>query len=91
MKAVQLALDIFLNRLAGESIVLMNDKCHNGGVSSEAGGTSSWIMCNMAWKVVQWLELHSVAILAHYIPGKKIILTSLSMEWSLLPQVFDAV
>ena len=38
MKAVQLALDAFLNRLAGKSVVLMSDNCHGGGVSSKAGG-----------------------------------------------------
>ena len=42
------------------------------------------VMCDMAWEVVQWSELLSVAISAQYILGRKNILVD---QLSLLDQV----
>ena len=56
-------------------------------------------MCKLAQEIVAWLELHTVSIVAWYIPGKKNILADqlshpdqvLPTEWSILLWVFDGI
>ena len=95
MKATQLALKTFLDRLAGESVVFMSDSSTIVAYLKKHGGAVSKVMCSLAQEIVVWSELHLLAISARYIPRKKNVLADesscpdqvLPKDWFFLPWV----
>ena len=65
----------------------------------EQRGTVFLDICRLPQKIIAWLDLHMVTILARYIPGKKNFLVDrlshldqvLPTDWSLLPRLFDDI
>ena len=57
------------------------------------------MMCSPAQEIMAWTELHLVTLSARYIPGRNNIIVDqlshpdqvLPTEWSILPQVCDAI
>ena len=73
MKAVQLALIVFLPEIMGQSLVLMSKNAVGVAYLRKQGNMISWNLCSLAQEVIEWSELHIVLITARYIPKKNII------------------
>ena len=101
MKLVILALNALLDRLEGESVILMSNNTTVMAYLKKQGGTISKVLCSLAQGEMMWVAVHSVTFIARYvyIPGKKNVLADqvshqdqdLPTEWSLLPLVFDTI
>ena len=98
MKVVILALDTILDKVSGESVVLMSENTTVVAYLRRHWDAVSRVMSNLALEVVLWTEIHSVNLMVRYIPGKKYILADqlshpdqfLPTEWPLLPWVSNA-
>ena len=62
MRTVFLALAAYLPQLAGQLVVLMSDKATVVEYLWNQGSTVSRVICDLAFKVVLWTEIHSVTI-----------------------------
>ena len=91
MKAVQLVLNAFPDRLTEESVVLRSYNSTIMVYLKKQGGTVSKAMCDLAQEIMMWSEFHSGAISMRYIAGKMNIRADqlnrpnqvLPTEWSL--------
>ena len=99
LKAMILALNAFLDRITGKSLVLVSDNASVVACLKKHGGTISKVLCDLAQEVVPWPEIHLIALTESYVCRKKNILMDqlshpdqvLPMEWSFLPWVFDLI
>ena len=97
MKAVVLAAqNTFLNRITGESVVLMSANTTVVAYLKKQRGTVSKVLCNLAQEVFLWTKARLIALTVSYIPGERNILVdqlscpdqALPTALFLLPQVF---
>ena len=86
-------------KLLGQSVVLLSDNAMIVAYLQHQDGMVFHVLCRMANEIVLWTERHLVSLMARYIPGKTNVLAEklsrpdpvLSMEWSLLPRVFERI
>ena len=71
VKATQLALNTFLSRIRGESVVLMSDNVLVVAYLTKQGSTVLRAMCSLTQEVVVWSELHVVMLSARCTPQEE--------------------
>ena len=95
MKAMLLALQSFLELIAGRSVTAM---CNNSKVVAyvnKQGGTAPRSLCLLASQLLRWTESLNVHLDARYLPGQSNVLADLlsrrdqviGTEWSPHPRV----
>ena len=70
MKAVQLAVNVFLPRILGESVNLMINAIMVAYLKTQGALFPDW-WCSLAKEIMAWTELHLVTLSTQYIQGKK--------------------
>ena len=65
------------------------------GIHKQQGGTRSWTLCALLWRILVWTQLRGITLTARHIPGCLNVIAdqlsckgqALHTEWSLHPQV----
>ena len=99
MKAVFLALKHFQGQLRQKIVLVSSDNSTVVSYINKEGGTHSFEMCALMWRILAWSNAREIQIRARHIPGNlNVIADSLSRrdkaiqtEWSLHPQVFQEI
>ena len=99
LKAVFLALKHFQGQLRQKIVLVSSDNSTVVSYINKEGGTHSFEMCTLMWRILAWSNAREIQIRARHIPGNlNVIADSLSRrdkaiqtEWSLHPQVFQGI
>ena len=99
LKAVFLALKHFQGQLRQKIVLVSSDNSTVVSYINKEGGTHSFEMCALMWRILAWSNAREIHIRARHIPGNlNVIADSLSRrdkaiqtEWSLHPQVFQEI
>ena len=99
LKAVFLALKHFQKQLKQKIVLVSSDNSTVVSYISKEGGTHSFEMCALMWRILAWSNAREIHIRARHIPGNlNVIADSLSRrdraiqtEWSLHPLVFRQI
>ena len=99
LKAVFLALKSFQNRILDKRVLIATDNATVVSYLNKQGGTHSWDMCLLVWRIMAYCNPRNILIRARHIQGcLNVIADSLSRkdkiiqtEWSLHPQIFSLI
>ena len=99
LKAVFLALKHFPKELRQKIVLVSSDSSTVVSYLNKEGGTHSFQMCALVWRILAWSNAREIQIRAKHIPGNlNVIAHSLSRrdkaiqtEWSLHPLVFQRI
>ena len=99
VKAVFLALKNFQNRILDKRVLIATDNATVVSYLNKQGGTHSWDICLLVWRILAYCNHRNILIRARYIQGcLNVIANSLSRkdriiqtEWSLHPQIFSLI
>ena len=99
LKAVFLALKSFQNRILDKRVLIATDNATVVSYLNKQGGTHSWDMCLLVWRIMAYCNPRNILIRARHIQGcLNVISDSLSRkdkiiqtEWSLHPQIFSLI
>ena len=99
LKAVFLALKSFQNRILDKRVLIATDNATVVSYLNKQGGTHSWDMCLLVWRILAYCNPRNILIRARHIQGcLNVIADSLSRkdkiiqtEWSLHPQMFSRI
>ena len=99
LKAVFLALKSFQNKILDKRVLIATDNATVVSYLNKQGGTHSWDMCLLVWRILAYCNPQNILIRARHIQGcLNVIADSLSRkdkiiqtEWSLHPQIFSII
>ena len=99
LKVVFLALKSFQNQILNKRILIATDNATVVSYLNKQGGTHSWDMCRLLWRILAYCNPRDILIRARHIQGcLNVIADSLSRkdkiiqtEWSLHPQIFSLI
>ena len=99
LKAVFLGLKHFQGQLRQKIVLVSSDNSTVVFYINKQGGTHSFEMCALMWRILAWSNAREIHIRARHIPGNlNVIADSLSRrdkaiqtEWYLHPQVFQGI
>ena len=99
LKAVFLALKSFQNQILNKRILIATDNATVISYLNKQGGTHSWDMCLLVWRILAYCNPRNILLRARHIQGcLNVIADSLSRkdkiiqtEWSLHPQIFTLI
>ena len=99
LKAVFLTLKSFQNTIQNKRILIATDNATVISYLNKQGGTHSWDMCLLVWRILAFCNPRNILIRARHIQGcLNVIADSLSrrdkiiqIEWSLHPQIFTLI
>ena len=99
LKAVFLALKEFQTLVFNKTVLVATDNTTVVAYINKEGGMKSGSLCALLWRILSWCTRQQVTLRACHIPGRLyVIADKLSMlgqtiqtEWSLHPEVFQAV
>ena len=99
LKAVFLALKHFQGQLRQKIVLVSSDTSTVVSYINKEGGTHSFEICALMWRILAWSNAREIQIRARHIAGNlNVIADSLSRrdkaiqtEWSLHPQVFQKI
>ena len=99
LKAVFLALKSFQNSILDKRVLIATDNATVVSYLNKQGGTHSWDMCLLVWRIMAYCNPRNILIRARHIQGcLNVIADSLSRkdkiiqtEWSLHPQMFSLI
>ena len=99
LKAVFLALKSFQNKILDKRVLIATDNATVVSYLNKQGGTHSWDMCLLVWRILAYCNPRNILIRARHIQGcLNVIADSLSRkdkivqtEWSLHPQIFSLI
>ena len=99
LKAVFLALKSFQNSILDKRVLIATDNVTVVSYLNKQGGTHSWDMCLLVWRIMAYCNPRNILIRARHIQGcLNVIANSLSRkdkiiqtEWSLHPQIFSLI
>ena len=99
MRAVQLALQAFQDRLMGHRVALMSDNTTVVAYINKQGGTVSSSLYLLVRQVLTWAEFNSVSLVGRFVPGRRNVLADqlsrqdqvISTEWTLHPRILQGV
>ena len=89
----------YLQKTIEPSCACFIRQLNSGLLSQQSGGTHSFQMCDLVWRILAWSNASNIQIRARHIPGNlNVIADSLSSrdkviqtEWSLQPLVFQKI
>ena len=99
LKAVFLALKSFQDTILDKRVLIATDNANVVSYLNKQGGTHSWDMCLLVWRILAYCNPRNILIRARHIQGcLNVIADSLSRkdkiiqtEWSLHPQIFSMI
>ena len=99
MKAVLLALQKFLPLVENKRVLISSDNTSVVSYINKQGGTRSWDLCALLWRLASFSSKHGIQLTSRHIPGRlNAIADKLSRrnqivktEWSLDQQVFSEI
>ena len=99
LKAVFLALKEFQDLCINNIVLVATDNTTVVAYINKEGGMRSGPLCALLWRILTWCTRKQVTLKARHIPGRLNVLADklsilgqpIQTEWSLLPQVFEAI
>ena len=99
LKAVLLALQHFLPRCREKQVLIASDNTTVVSYINKQGGTHSFQMCALMWRLLTWCNKHNITLRSRHVPGAlNVIADGLSRkgqiqatEWSLSPKIFKQI
>lgn len=96
MKAVLNALQAFSSTLKGNLVQVATDNSTVVAYINKQGGTKSWELCALLWRMLIWCQRMEISLTARHIPGSLNVIAdqlsrkgqALHTEWSLHPRIF---
>ena len=99
LKAVFLALREFQDLCVNNIVLVATDNTTVVAYINKEGGMRSGPLCALLWRILIWCARKQVTLKARHIPGRLNVVAdklsrlgqTIQTEWSLLPQVFEAI
>ena len=99
LKAVFIALKEFQTLVFNKTVLVATDKTTVVAYINKEGGMKSGSLCALLWRILSWCTRQQVTLRARHIPGRLNVIAdklsrlgqTIQTEWSLHPEVFQAV
>ena len=99
LKAVFLALKEFKDLCSNQIVLVATDNTTVVSYINKEGGMKSGPLCALLWRILTWCTSNQVTLKARHIPGRLNVVAdklsrlvqTIQTEWSLLPEVFQAI
>jgi ribonuclease HI len=99
LKAVFQALQAFQKFLINKPVQIATDNTTVVAYINKQGGTHSWDLCALLWRILTWCHQRNISLIARHIPGCLNVIAdqlsrrgqALHTEWSLHPQIFQDI
>ena len=99
LKAVFLALREFQDLCINNIVLVATDNTTVVAYINKEGGMRSGPLCALLWRILTWCTRKQATLKARHIPGRLNVVAdklsrlgqTIQTEWSLLPQVFEAI
>ena len=99
LKAVYLALKHFCQAIQGQTVLIASDNSTVVSYLNKEGGTKSWEMCLLVWRIMSFCHPRNIQVRARHIQGSlNVVADNLSRrdkiiqtEWSLHPRAFQMI
>jgi ribonuclease HI len=99
LKAVLHAVKAFAKFLINKPVQIATDNTTVVAYINKQGGTHSWELCALLWRILTWCHQRNIVLSARHIPGCLNVVAdqlsrkgqALHTEWSLHPQIFQDI